>query len=122
MLDVPVLHDSSRVTLTLGRVLARLYLQSESEHHDECRDGLIAALPENLTTIPLSPIQGGNLSSVMVQGPSDGDVYTAVTTAIRTLPWDFWSAVYSLQMDDEAQEQAHRAAERAWNRLFGRAA
>lgn len=63
-------------------------------------------------------IEGGNLSSVAVQGPSDGDVYTA----IRTLPWDFWSSVYPLEMDDETQEQAHRSGARAWNRIVERTA
>lgn len=113
---------SSSATLTLERVVARLYLRCESEHHDRCRDGLIATLPQNLTALQFSPVEGGSLSSVIVQGPSDGDVYTAVTTAIRSLPRGPQSSVYSLEMDDEAQEQAHRAGEQAWNRLFKRTA
>jgi hypothetical protein len=92
---------------------ARLYFRIESELHDECRERLIEALPARTTPIRVPPVAGGNLSSVIVQGPPDADVYKAVTEAIHTLPWDLWSPVCSLTMDDEASERAGRMANAA---------
>ena len=90
------------------------YFRIESELHDKCRERLIEALPAGTTPIRVPPVAGGNLSSVIVQGPPDADVYTAVTEAIHTLPWDLWSSVCSLTMDDEASERADRTANEAW--------
>jgi hypothetical protein len=93
---------------------ARLYLHIESELHDECRERLIEALPASTRSTPVPPTEGGNLSSVIVQGPPNADVYTAVTEAIDTLPWDLRSPVCSLTIDNEASERAHHTISRTW--------